>query len=97
MNPMMVKVVQSLLRTLLAAYGADLVAPEEYDTLIQALTTAAVGVWSLYNAWKSQQKVVTALSAARPMSEAQLNQKIASGGAASVMTPASEIPHPPTP
>jgi len=94
MNPMYIKIAASLLRQALKAGGLTgvLVSENELIQFISALVAVVGFLLGLWKDYKEQQKLVTALSTARPSTERQIENLIKAGDAPSVMTKKTEVP-----
>jgi hypothetical protein len=105
LNPAVTRFITSIITRLLTMLGGILIAKgwltsEEVGGITPALIEYIVGgilvlgtaAYGLIRNWTDQQKIVTALATTAPMTEDQLEAKIASGVAASVATPKTTVP-----
>jgi hypothetical protein len=105
MNPAYQRVLVSVVTRLLVGLGTLLtthgvLTQDEANALVSPtveiavgaiISLAAVGHGAL-RAWWTQQKISTAAASSTPMSEAQLDAKIAKGLVADPTTPKTEVP-----
>ncbi len=102
MNPVIIEIIASFVRWVLANAASFLIARGIWsqadagrytEFLVSGITlgliSLALAVWSTF---KKRQKLVTALSTPHPQTEEMLQNTISQGGAASVTTPKDEIP-----
>lgn len=97
MNPMLTKIVGSLVRTAMAGIIPAMLAAgfTQSDTeRIAGLiaTLLVVGGWSVWEKIGARKKQLTAQAMKHPASEASVKTAIADGLAPSVMTPADVVP-----
>jgi hypothetical protein len=96
MNPFVQQVVGAVARAAViwigAKIGMELSADEATKVVVTYIIPAAMLAWSLWQKYSAQQKLVTAAASGKSMSQAQVEQQIASGGGASVLTPKHEVP-----
>lgn len=99
MNPMMQKVLGSLIRSVLTLLVPSLVAagvwtPEESTAVIATVSTAlAALLLSFYEKYKSQQKLVTALASPAGATQKQVERQISEGLAPPVTLAKTEAPY----
>lgn len=105
MNPIVVRFLTSVLMRLLTALGGYFIArgwltEEEVGIIRSPAVEAIVGVlfvvagtvYGLVRAWIDRRKIVTALAAPAPMTEKELERRIANGMAAPITTPKTDVP-----
>jgi membrane protein implicated in regulation of membrane protease activity len=99
LNPMLMKALGSLIRAglMLAVpffVSQGIWTPDEATATMTALATAAAAlVWSLFEKYKSRQKLVTAIASAKGDTEANVEKKVDKGQAPPVTLQKDEVPH----
>jgi len=100
MNPILQAALGSIVRFFLAAlFGyvvkAGIWSASEAETYVGAGTLAVLGLgWSLWAKYRDRIKLLTALSMPHGVTENDVKEHIANGGATpSVSTPKDEVPH----
>lgn len=96
MNPFVQQVLGGIARAAIvwvaAKFGQTVSDTEATRIFVTYLVPAAVMLWSVWQKYRSQQKLVTAAAAGKSVSVQQVENTIANGGAASVLTPKAAIP-----
>lgn len=88
-----VRVVVVWLAAFVAAHGGPTFADNEVAKVItEATPVVLVVVWSIYQKYKSRQKLMVAMASTAPVSENHLEMHLASVQPPSVLTPPHEIP-----
>lgn len=96
MNPLLRQLLTSAARAAViwvgARFGSTVSNDDAMQIVVEYLAPAAMLAWGLWQKYRSQQKLNTALASGKPQSEKQVELQIATGGAASVMASKHEVP-----
>ena len=96
MNPFIRQILTTIARSAViwlgARFGSEISNDDAMQIVIEYLAPVAMLAWSLWQKYKSQQKLNTSLASSKRMSERDVEHQIASGGGASVLTPKHEVP-----
>lgn len=98
-NPLTLRLLASLIRTLLAAIGGAGVALSD-DELYQLISAGAVLVslvWSAYQKIQERRKLLTAQAIPGPVSEETVKRVVSEGNAPPVTLSAKAVPYLPEP
>ena len=87
-------VARALALYLAARYGMEVVSSDEISEVLSGVAVAGVLGWSIFQKFKSRQKLVTALAAPRKMTEDEVKETVASVWVTtpSVTTPSDTVP-----
>ena len=96
MSPVFVQLLNSVARTavvwICARFGANITDSDATRIVVEFVAPAAMLAWSIWQKYKAQQKLNSALATSQPMSEHQLDAEIAQGSAASALGSKHDVP-----
>ena len=96
MNPFAQQIIGAIIRTavvwLAAKFGAEVSDDQVTSFVAQATPIVLVLAWSLWQKYHGRQKLLTALSRSRGMTENEIEREVSAGYAPTVTTPKTSIP-----